>query len=284
VSVLITRETVKLPPRDPGGHKGTFGKVLIIAGSVGYSGAPVLAARAATSCGAGLVYLGVPEGIYGIAAAKCVGEIVFPLCSGGVISRDALPEIERRLAGCDCAVVGPGLRVSDAARDAVLLALERSRVPLILDADGINALAANINVLDNPACPVIITPHGGEFARIGGDPASGRETAARRFAEAHGVTVVLKGRGTVVASRDGDVFVNTTGGSALAKGGTGDVLAGMIGAFCAAGIPAAEAARTAVYLHGLAGDIAAERLSDYSVDPDDVLRAIPAAIKHTLGD
>ena len=171
-------------------------------------------------------------------------------------------------------------------REIVASALKSSKVPLVLDADGINAAAGNIDVLDEASCPIILTPHDGEFARLTGslpnDDPDGRLGAARRFAEKHGVIVVLKGHRTITALPDGSAYVNTTGGPAMAKGGSGDVLAGMITAFIAQKFPVKDAVLAAVYLHGLAGDLAASRLGEYSVTAGAIIEALPEAISSVI--
>ncbi len=272
---------ITLPRRRRDTHKGDYGRALIVAGSVGYSGAPVLAARAATSAGAGLVSLGVPEAIYTIAAVKCTEEMAFPLpCSdSGALSGPALDVILERLKTCDVCLVGPGLGRSEAVGRIVCELVRQSRIPLVLDADGINALGGNIDILDEAGCPVILTPHPGEFRRLGGDLSSDRVSAARAFASSHGCILVLKGHRTVTALPDGTAYINTTGGPAMAKGGSGDVLAGMITALAGQKFPLKDAVLAAVYLHGSAGDICAERLGEYAVTASDIIRALPEAMK-----
>jgi NAD(P)H-hydrate epimerase len=179
-------------------------------------------------------------------------------------------------------LLGPGLGRTAHIREIVTSAIKNSKVPLVLDADGINAAAENIDVLDEAVCPIILTPHDGEFARLTGhlpnDDPEGRLEAARRFAKQHGVVVVLKGHRTITALPDGSAYVNTTGGPAMAKGGSGDVLAGMITALIAQKFPIKDAVLAAVYLHGLAGDMAARRLGEYSVTASAIIEALPEAI------
>ena len=272
---------VTLPRRRRDTHKGDYGRDLIIAGSVGFSGAPVLSARAASAAGAGLVSLGVPEAIYTIAAVKLSEEMPFPLpCSaGGALGGLAVYAILDRLKKADVCLVGPGLGQSQAISEIVFSILKNAAVPVILDADGINAVSGNIDILDEVTAPVILTPHDGEFKRLGGELDGGRLDAARRFATAHGCILVLKGHRTITALPDGALYVNTTGGPALAKGGTGDVLAGMIAALVGQGFPLKDAVLAAVYLHGLAGDLCARRLGEYSVTASDVIAALPEAVK-----
>ena len=199
---MITSEELLdslLPKRNPNAHKGDFGRVLIVAGSVGYTGAPVLAANAALRSGAGLIFTGVPEAVYPIVAQKLDEPMVFPLpCDGaGRLNTRAIPELARRLEGCDACLVGPGLGRSPAILDVVSAVLTQAQCPVILDADGINCLEGHIDVLGQAVCPVILTPHDGEFRRLGGDPTpENRYESAKALARTWGVTVLLKGQYT----------------------------------------------------------------------------------------
>lgn len=274
-----------LPPRKADGHKGTFGKLLIVGGSVGFTGAPYLTAAASVRSGCGLVYLGVPQAIWAVEAAKCVSAMPFPLADkNGLLSYRALQGVKEKLAGCDVLALGPGLGRSPQIERLVLELLERTEQPVVLDADGINALAGHIDVLDRRKGRVtILTPHDGEFARIGGDLSHGdRVRAAREFAVQHGCVLVLKGHRTVTATPAGNVLVNTTGNSGLARGGSGDVLTGIIAAMLAQGCTAARAAALGGWLHGRAGDLAAERLTEYAMTPEKVIDALPGAFRELL--
>ena len=269
-----------LPKRKADGHKGTFGKVLVIGGAVGYTGAPYLTATAAVRSGCGLVFLGVPESIYPIEAAKCTSAMPFPLPGNeGLLSYSALQQIEEKLAGCDVLALGPGLGRSEEITALVCDLLRKTEKPIVLDADGINALAGHMDVLESRRGRVtILTPHDGEFARLGGDLTDGgRINAARRFAQDCGCTLVLKGHRTLIATAQGNVLVNTTGNSGLAKGGSGDVLTGIIASLLAQGATAVQAAGLGVWLHGRAGDLAAESLTPYAMAPEDVIASLGAA-------
>jgi len=267
-----------LPPRREDSHKGDFGKLLIVGGAVGYTGAPYLTASAAVRSGCGLVYLGVPAAIWAVEAVKCGSAMPFPLPDvDGMLSKNALQEIEEKLSRCGVLALGPGLGRSREVDHLVRELLLCTEKPVVLDADGINALAGHIDVLDARRGRVtILTPHAGEFARIGGAPGE-RERAARDFAAAHGCVLVLKGHRTVTASPEGAVLVNTTGGSGLAKGGSGDVLTGVIAALLAQGTGPLEAAAMGVWLHGRAGDLAEGCLSAYGMTPEDVIPKMPEA-------
>ena len=271
----ITAPDAALPPRDENAHKGCFGRVLIVAGSVGFTGAPAFAARAAVRSGAGLVFLGVPEDIYAIEAVKNDEAMVFPL-SDSVPA--ALDELLPRLQKCDAVLVGPGLGLSAWAREITYAILENAAVPVIVDADGITAVSAHIDVLDKLSCPVILTPHEGEFKRLSdGLSRLPRAEAAREFAVSRGVTVVLKGHRTVTAAPDGCCYVNTTGNPGMATGGSGDVLAGMMLAFLGQKLPGAV--WKAVYWHGAAGDRCAASFGQYAMTPTDMTDCLKSVLR-----
>ena len=269
-----------LPRRKVDGHKGNFGKLLIVGGAVGYTGAPCLTAAAAVRSGTGLVFLGVPQAIWAVEAAKCVSSMPFPLADrDGKLCREALPSVREKLSGCDVLALGPGLGKSIGTEQLVCELLEETRQPVVLDADGINVLAGHIDVLDRRRGRItILTPHDVEFARLGGDLSHGdRVRAAREFAAAHGCVLVLKGHRTITAMPEGNVLVNTTGNSGLAKGGSGDVLTGIIASLLAQGVTPVQAAALGVWLHGRAGDLAAEQLTEYGMTPEDVVKFLPEA-------
>ena len=275
-----------LPPRKKDSHKGDFGKVLVIGGAVGYTGAPYLAASAAVRGGCGLVYLGVPESIWEIETVRSVSAMPFPLADKrGKLSQKALPAILERLESCDVLALGPGLGRWEQTESLVLDLLRQTEKPVVLDADGINALEGHIDILDQRRGRVtILTPHGGEFARIGGNPAGDPVGAARAFAREHGCFLVLKGHRTVIAGPEGNVLVNTTGNSGLAKGGSGDVLTGLIASLLAQGAGPVMAAAGAVWIHGRAGDLAAEALTEYCMTPEDVIAAFPRVFSELQGN
>ncbi|MCI9002522.1 MAG: NAD(P)H-hydrate dehydratase [Oscillibacter sp.] len=276
-----------LPPRKTDGHKGDFGKVLIAGGSVGYTGAPYLTASAAVRSGCGLVYLGVPDSIWQTEAVKCVSAMPFPLPANrrGGLSHRALPELLARLEGCDVLALGPGLGRNASAQHLVRELLRKTEKPVVLDADGINALEGHIDILDQRRGRVtILTPHDGEFARLGEDLSQGdRAGIARTFAREHGCVLVLKGHRTVTAGPEGNVLVNTTGGSGLAKGGSGDVLTGLIASLLAQGASPVMAAAGAAWLHGRAGDLAEKARTAWCVTPEDVIATFPGAFSELQG-
>ena len=270
----ITAELVRrlLPPRAPEGHKGTFGRVYVLGGAVGYTGAPVYAGEAAVRAGSGLVHVGVPEEVYPIVAARCAASMASPVPG----SYAALLEELRR---CDAALIGPGLGRSERAGRTVRSLLRDLELPVVLDADGINAAAAHINVLSERPAPTVLTPHEGEFCRLGGDLSGGRERGALDFARRHACVLVLKGPGTLVAAPDGRLLRNTTGNCGMAKGGSGDVLGGIILSLIGQGAEPAEAAACAVWLHGRSGDLCRRELTEYAITPEDLVGRLAAAFR-----
>lgn len=279
IFVTAARVGPLLPRRAPDAHKGNFGRVHIFGGSVGYTGAPVLAALGALRTGAGLVYLSVPEDIYAIEATRCLEAMPSPLPKGEA----GIEAAKRALAGKDAVLIGPGLGRSAWAEELVLALLEAAQCPVVLDADGLNAVAAHIDKLDGRDRPTVLTPHEGEFARLGGDLSQGREAAARTFAQKYRCILVLKGHETLTATPEGALFVNTTGNPGMATGGSGDVLAGMILSLLGQGLAPADAVAAAVWLHGRAGDLAAADKGEYGMLPSDLVEEIPCAIKEVAG-
>ena len=271
---IITPELVRrlLPPRRPDGHKGTFGRVYIYGGCVGYTGAPVFAGEAAARTGSGLVFVGTPEEAYPIVAARCVCAMAHPAPA-------AYEDLLARVRGCDAALLGPGLGRAALAERTVCSLLADLPLPVVLDADGINAASRHIHVLTQRSHPTVVTPHEGEFLRLGGDLSGGREAAAAAFARRHRCVLVLKGPGTLVAAPDGRLLQNPTGGSGLAKGGSGDVLAGMILSLMGQGADPVDAAVCAAWLHGRAGDLCQKALTAYAMTPADLIEGLPAAFR-----
>jgi hydroxyethylthiazole kinase-like uncharacterized protein yjeF len=253
-----------VPPRDPAGHKGTFGRVAVLAGSAEYTGAAALASRAALAAGAGLVTLGVPEEIRPILQAKL----------DEVVVRPRSPEL---LPGAAAVVAGPGL-----GRDPATARLALSAgAPLVLDADGLNG--TTLEEVAAARCPVVITPHPGEMARLLGCTAAevqaDRFAAVRRAADRGRCVAVLKGARTLIATPGGPTWVNPTGNDGLASGGTGDVLAGLIGGLLAQGARPEAAALAGVYLHGRAADLAAAERGRRGLVAGDLLAYLPAAFR-----
>lgn len=269
-----------LPRRERESHKGDFGKLLLLCGSTGFTGAARMAARAAMRTGAGLVFLGVPEAIYPIVAAALDEPVVFPLpCdTDGRLSAAALPEIRARLENADVVLAGPGMGQTADTREIIFSLLRETKIPLVLDADGINVLQGHIDVLRTCTAPVILTPHNGEFARLySGEPA-GRYQETARLARETGCIVLRKGHRTLIT--DGvRVYRNHTGNPGMAKGGSGDVLSGIIAALLGQKVPPLEAAALGAYLHGAAGDLCAKQKGEYSLLPTDLIEALPEILK-----
>lgn len=274
-------EKPDFPARKPVSHKYSYGRALIIGGSTGYSGAPVLAANASERSGAGLTHLMVPKSIYMIAAAKCDGAVVTPVPSkeNGTISREALETVLAALKTANVCAIGPGLGHDEDAEYIIENVIRNAACPIILDADALTSVGKKTRLLKATGVPLILTPHEGEFQRLGGDLSNGRLPGALAFSEKYIKTIlVLKGYGTLVCSH-GNVSVNPTGGPAMAKGGSGDVLCGIICALTAQGFDPVYAAESGVYIHGAAGDFAAEQFGEYSVAPSDLLRFLPDVFK-----
>lgn len=268
-----------LPQRKADAHKGDFGRILLLCGSVGYTGAAALAAMGALRSGAGLVYLGVPESIYAIEAVKLTEAMVFPLPEeGGKLSEKAMPEILRRLPQMDAVVIGPGLGLGAGVGAVVQGVLEAATCPVILDADGINHLAKHMDILRERHAPTILTPHVGEFRRMYPQAGEDRRTDAYAFAKEYGCILLLKGHRTLIT--DGNVcYENTTGNPGMATGGSGDVLSGMIAGLLGQGIEPLMAAALGAWLHGRAGDICARKLGMYGMLPSDLLEVLPRLMK-----
>lgn len=268
-----------LPDRNPQSHKGDFGKVLLLCGSRGYTGAAALAAMGALRCGSGLVYLGVPESIYAIEAVKLNEPVVFPLPEkNGMLSADALDEILALLPKMDAVLMGCGMGCSEETLTVVETVLKSFTGPVVLDADGINVLSGHIDVLRGRTGTTILTPHLVEFQRIAGVLTDDRIESAKAFAKQSESIVLLKGHNTVIT--DGDrCCINPTGNPGMAVGGSGDVLSGMIVSLLGQGIAPLEAAACGAWLHGAAGDICAKEKGQYGMIPSDMLEVLPRLLK-----
>ena len=268
-----------LPDRDPNAHKGNFGRLLLLCGSEGYTGAAYLAAMGALRSGAGLVYIGVPRCIYAIEAVKLVEPVVFPLPDHqGGLSVDAIPEIQNRLEKMDAVLIGPGIGQSEGALQALQSVLTNFDGPVVLDADGLNLLSIHKNLLRGRTAPTILTPHDGEFFRLGGSRDPERVRAAEELAKELSCIVLRKGHETIIT--DGSrTYINHTGNPGMAVGGSGDLLAGILVSLLGQGIAPFEAAACAAWLHGRAGDLCAERVGQYGMLPSDMLDVLPRLMK-----
>lgn len=271
------------PVRKSDAHKGEFGHLFVVAGSVGFTGAAHLTCEGALRSGVGLVTLGVPRSLNAVMEVKTTEAMTLPLpeTDAQTISPDAVEAIKAFQERATALAVGPGLSTHPATVEAVHSLLSALTIPVVVDADGLNALAQRVGLVAELGVEAVLTPHPGEMARLTGVPTpeiqANRDKIALKCAQEWGCTVVLKGAGTVVASPAGDVAVNTTGNSGLASGGSGDVLTGLIGGLLAQGLDAWSAASLGVYLHGLAGDIAAEELTPQGMTALDVVHALPSA-------
>ncbi len=270
--IRMTPEQVRLPVRKRDTHKSNYGKLLILGGSVGYTGAVSLCARAALRSGAGLVSVGVPADIYPIIAVKLDEAMPFPIAQPLEYA-----DIAQKLSASTVCVIGPGMGRSEDSLAFARDVLRASTVPTVVDADALFAVKDDLALLRGK----IITPHAGEFARLGGNVSGDRSEDAAAFAEKHGCTVVLKGHETIVAFPDGKLYVCPVGNPGMATGGSGDVLAGIIGGLLGQ-LPMEQAVVYGVCIHGAAGDLCAKELGEYSMLPSDMIEALPKVMKNMM--
>mgnify|MGYP002577390587 FL=1 len=264
-------------------NKGTLGSLLCICGSYGMAGAAIMAGKAALRCGIGLLKIAVPKSIYPVCATNILESVYYPLeeTSNGVISSKNTDFLLEMCEKSSAVVIGCGLSVCDDTKNLVQSVITNCEKPLVIDADALNCICNKPEILKNLKVPAIITPHPGEMARLlHSTPKtvnSNRENTAIDFAKKFGVVTVLKGTGTIIASPDGEVYINHTGNSGMATGGSGDVLSGIIGSLLAQGASPINAAAAGVFLHGTIGDLAAEKLGKISMLPTDMIDMIPTA-------
>lgn len=264
-------------------NKGTLGSLLCICGSYGMAGAAIMAGKAALRCGIGLLKIAVPKSIYPVCATNILESVYYPLeeTSNGVISSKNTDFLLEMCEKSSAVLIGCGLSVCDDTKDLVQSVITNCEKPLVIDADALNCICNKPEILKNLKAPAIITPHPGEMARLlHSTPKtvnSNRENTAIDFAKKFGVVTVLKGAGTIIASPDGEVYINHTGNSGMATGGSGDVLSGIIGSLLAQGAAPINAAAAGVFLHGTIGDLAAEKLGKISMLPTDMIDMIPTA-------
>ncbi len=282
---VVTAEMIRalLPVRRPDTHKGTYGRVLIIAGSVGFTGAAALATLGALRAGSGLVVVGVPQSVYAIVASKVTEGMPTPLPdASGALTSDAVGRIEELAAGADAIAVGPGLSSASGVLAVVEVLLAGSR-PLVIDADGLNVLAGRSGALDRAHGTAVLTPHPGELSRLTGVSAAeiqhDRLQAARSAATRFKSIVILKGARTVVATPEGEAFIIPTGNPGMATGGMGDVLTGAVASFIGQGLHPTQAAYAAAYLHGVAADLIANARGMVGMLASEVADHLPLAIQ-----
>lgn len=288
VNKFVTdREFVEknLPRRTNNSQKGDYGKVLIIGGRQGMTGAPVMAAEAALRMGAGLVTVGVCKSLNGILEEKLTEAMTYPLPEvDGHLSKEAAPQIKKLIERADAVLFGMGAGTSEDVYELLKVVMENCTVPLIIDADGLNILSKHTELMEKCSCSLIFTPHEVEMSRLLKTELSeiteNRIGVSYKYAQDNGVTLILKGHHTIVTAEDGTQYINITGNPGLATGGSGDVLAGMVAALAARGLKADVAAAVAVYLHGKSGDIAAESLGEDSLIATDIIKYLPKAIIH----
>ncbi|UCE82724.1 MAG: NAD(P)H-hydrate dehydratase [Deltaproteobacteria bacterium] len=272
-------------PRSIDSHKGSFGHVLIVGGSVGKTGAGAMAGLGAARAGAGLVTLAVPASLHGLMEVKLTEVMTEPLAETAeqTVAREALPRIQTLLEGKQALALGPGLSEHKETIQVVLELIESSSCPLVLDADAVNGLAGHLEVLTRAGAPVILTPHPGEMGRLlersAAEIQNDRLAVVQSFSEKYGVTLVLKGARTLICSSGGRLAINSSGNPGLASGGTGDVLTGLIAGFLAQGLSSFDAACLGVYCHGKAADRLAIRWGDRGMMATDLLEEIPTVLK-----
>ena len=267
-----------LPTRKRDTHKGDYGKILLLCGSRGFTGAAALAAMGALRTGAGLVYLAVPESIYAIEAVKLTEPVVLPLPDeDGKLCAASIPEIARLLPKMDAVLFGSGSGLGQGTEEVLLFLLKHCECPLILDADGITLAAKHKDILRGRTAATILTPHDGEFARLS-PPDMSRTEQTMALAQELGVILLRKGYRTLIT--DGTVcYENRTGNPGLATGGSGDVLAGVILSLLGQGLEPLAAAAAGAWLHGAAGDLCASEIGQYGMLPTDMVDVLPRLLK-----
>lgn len=284
---LLTREEVGslVPHRQADTHKGSYGHLLVLAGSRGKTGAAVLACRAAQRSGAGLVTLAAPRSLNSIFATLLVESMTELLRENSAEEMEELTaqEWSRLLERKSALVFGPGIGVTDATRNTLRWLLRHLPMPWVIDADGLNNLSLDIERLKNARTPPVLTPHPGEMARLIGQTTAvvnqDRVGIAREFATKHRCYVVLKGARSVIATPDGKIYINPTGNPGMASGGMGDVLAGMLGALLAQGFNPADAMKLGVFLHGFVGDRVADEKGEIGLIASDIIEGLPAGLR-----
>ncbi len=276
MNVMPVVEVPRLPPRRTGGHKGTYGTVLVVAGSPGMSGAAVLVGRGALHAGAGLVRIACPASIQDVVAASypCYTTFGIRQDADGTLGDGAAEEVAERAKSADVVALGPGLGQDESVTRFVRSLLQGiPDIPVVLDADGLNAIAPFDAGMIRPAGPLVMTPHPGEFARLIGksvhEVQAQRDWLANDFARRAGVVLLLKGTGTLVTDSQ-KLYRNTTGNPGMATGGSGDVLTGVIAALLAQGLQAFDAAVLGAWVHGRAGDLAAMKLGQIGMTSVDI--------------
>lgn len=269
--------------RQRNSHKGTYGHLLLVGGSMGMSGAVTLAARSSLRAGVGVVSCAVPKDVQLQVAVNIPEAMVYPVNEGQFFTEESLEGISNLLKGKKAVILGPGMGKNEHIVQVVKQILQESTCPIVLDADGLNALEGNLHLLSMAKAPVILTPHPGEMARLANQDKkliqNARIDTARDFAVEHQVWVILKGANTVIAAPNGEIYLNTIDSPALATAGSGDVLSGILGAFVAQGMAVSEACCLAVRLHGEAGVCLAEQMGAISTQAGDIIEVLPQLLR-----
>ncbi len=290
VNLIQADNIPKLPKRPPDSHKGNFGRVLVLGGSVGLTGASAMTSESALRAGAGLVTLGIPKSLNPIMEVKLTEVMTLPLPENEnqAFSKSSLSSIMKIVNNFDVIAIGPGMSRDPETSWLVRELCKSINKPKVIDADGLNAIAEDKSILKDIDNNTIFTPHPGEMARLidgtVSDVVSDRINIAQKFAIDNNIILVLKGVPTIVAEPNGEIYLNTTGNPGLASGGTGDVLTGIIAGFIAQGLSLIDSAILGVYIHGLAGDMTAEELGEPGMIAGDVIKFIPLAIKYISGE
>lgn len=276
-----------LPLNEGSFNKGNCGKVLIVAGSSGMAGSGCIASKASLRTGSGLVYSAVPQMLVNIYQSVVPEAVCIGLSdTGGVLNDNCVRDILDMAEKCDVAAIGPGLSGKDSIYEIIRLIADNIDIPVVLDADALNAAARNTDIFARFKKDVVITPHPGEMSRLTGLDTGyiqrNRMEVAVRYAKQWGITVVLKGAGTIIANKDGTVFINPTGNAGMATAGSGDALTGIIASLIGQGAEVFQSAAAGVYLHGLAGDIAAGAKGEHGVNAMDIVENIPYAVTRTI--
>jgi len=286
---LITEDAVSdlLPRRKPDGHKGDFGRVLVLAGSTGMTGAAAMTGMSALRSGCGLALVACPASTQPVLAGKLTEVMTHPLpavARKGVLALRGLGEVRKLSAANDAIVIGPGIGRHHETQELVRRLVSTLQQPAIIDADGLNALAGHTDILTTCQSTLVLTPHPGEFNRLTGETVpeeiEPRIDIARNFARKHEVVLVLKGSPTLIAGPDGDCYLNPTGNNGMATGGSGDVLSGIVGSFLAQQMRPLDAAVAGAYVHGLAGDLAADQLTPRAMIASDIIDCLPQAFEY----
>lgn len=274
-----------IPRRKPESHKGTYGHVFILAGSPGKTGAAAMAAQSAMRAGAGLVTLGVPQSLNHILESKVTEVMTEPIPDSGegFLGVDSWDRLQAILKGKTVVAIGPGISDRDETAQLVFKVLKSAEVPVIVDADGLNAIAKNTAILKKIKAPVVLTPHPGEMARLMGistqDVQNDRVENARKFSIQYKAVVVLKGARTIIAEPGGKIYINPTGNPGMASGGMGDILTGIISGLVAQGLSPLASSQLSVYVHGLIGDLFARERAEIGILATDLIDRIPETLK-----